>query len=430
MKFINKKTIGIGSVVLLLLALGTIKPKDQGKPYSPYFQNLNEELKANGPGKPIVLLDLDRLDENLKLLKQNLKSPLRYRVVVKSLPSLELLRYIVRATGTDRLMVFHSGDITMLLSDLEFKNYNILLGKPMPVNALANIYSKSGSREFQKIQWLIDTEERLNEYLEFSKKENLKLSVNFEIDIGLHRGGFSDSKSLHSSFELIRKNRNRLEFAGFMGYEPHVASVPVIFGDKIQAIENSLRKSLEVYSKFIKDSKDSFPEFFQQDLVFNGGGSKTYRFYQRFGNGIVNDVSVGSALVKPTDFDVVSLDEHSPAVFIAAPILKRLEGTRIPFLESISFLFPLWDPNQELTYFTYGGAFSAKKESPSGLQDNSLFGASTNQGILNGSFKTSLYPNDFVFYRPTQSEKVMAELGEIHLLRKGKLSGKWKSFVN
>ncbi|WP_406600506.1 type III PLP-dependent enzyme domain-containing protein [Leptospira sanjuanensis] len=93
-------------------------------------------------------------------------------------------------------------------------------------------------------------------------------------------------------------------------------------------------------------------------------------------------------------------------------------------------MFSLWDPNQQLTYFTYGGAFSAKKESQSGLQDNSLYGASTNQGILNGSLKTSLFPNDFVFYRPTQSEKVMAELGEVHLIRKGKLSGKWKTFVN
>ncbi|TGL80508.1 alanine racemase [Leptospira yasudae] len=430
MKLIRKKTILVGIAILVFLLIFAIKPGDNGKPYSPYFQNLNEELKTNGPGKPIVLLDLDRLDENLKVLKEKLKSPLQYRVVVKSLPSLDLLRYIVRATGSDRLMVFHSGDVAMLLSDGEFRKFNILLGKPMPIKAVADVYTKTDAKSFQNVLWLIDTEERLKEYLAFAQKENLRLSVSLEIDIGLHRGGFRKKEELDSSFTLIRQNKEHLRFSGFMGYEPHVASVPVIFGDKIRAIEDSLKKSLQVYSEFINYSKEKFPERFQGELVFNGGGSKTYRFYQEFGNGIVNDVSVGSALVKPTDFDTVSLEEHSPAVFIAAPILKRLEGTNIPFLESISFLFSFWDPNQQLTYFTYGGAFSAKKESPSGLQDNSLYGASTNQGILNGSLKTSLFPNDFVFYRPTQSEKVMAELGEIHLIRKGKLSGKWKTFVN
>ncbi|PJZ51926.1 alanine racemase [Leptospira adleri] len=430
MKITKIKWILLGSAFLLSLFLFFIKPRDLGKQYDSYFRILNEELKAHGPGKPVLLLDLDRLDENLRILKQNLTPPLHYRIVVKSLPSLDLLRYIVRSTGSDRLMVFHSGDLVMLLGDPEFKNFDILLGKPMPLNALKDILSRTNASDFQKIHWLVDTSERLNEYLRFAKSENLKLSVNLEIDIGLHRGGFPDPNTILPSLELIKNQSRHLQFSGFMGYEPHVASVPVIFGDKNEAIRKSLKDSLEVYSTFIKFSKEKYPDLFGKETIRNGGGSKTYRFYQKFGNEIVNDVSVGSALVKPTDFDVVSLEEHSPAVFIAAPILKRIEGTKIPFLESFSFLFPLWDPNQQLTYFTYGGAFSAKKESPSGLQDNSLFGISTNQGILNGSFQTGLFPNDFVFFRPTQSEKVMAELGEIHLIRKGRLSGKWKTFVN
>lgn len=62
--------------VLTILFLGTIllvflKPKDRGVPYSEYFKSLNLELKLHGPGKPVVLLDLDRLDSNLKLLKEN-----------------------------------------------------------------------------------------------------------------------------------------------------------------------------------------------------------------------------------------------------------------------------------------------------------------------------------------------------------------------
>ncbi|TGL58823.1 alanine racemase [Leptospira sarikeiensis] len=423
----NPRMLWLFAVLLLVVLF--MKPKDNGAGYTPYFHTLNLELKERGPGKPIVLLDLDRLDSNLKVLKEKIKPPLEYRVVVKSLPSLDLLKYIVRSTGSKRLMVFHSGDVAMLLNDPEFQKFDILLGKPMPVSALEDIYSKTKKENFQSAQWLVDTSKRVEQYLSFAKEKNIKLKLSLEIDIGLHRGGFPEPESSLSLLELIQNNPQSLELSGYMGYEPHVASVPVIFGNKIAAMEKSLQSSLQTYSSFIEEGKIKYPTLFKKELVYNGGGSKTYGFYQK-NPGVVNDVSLGSALVKPTDFDVESLEEHSPAVFIATPVLKKLEGTKIPFLESFSFLFPIWNPNQEITYFIYGGAYSAKKESPRGLEDNSLFGSSTNQSILNGSKKTELEPDDYVFFRPTQSEKVMAEMGEIHLLRSGKLSGTWKCFIN
>ncbi|EMY69786.1 alanine racemase [Leptospira vanthielii] len=415
----------IAAIVLVYV----IKPKDDGSAYSDYFYKINKELKENGFGKPVVLLDLDRLDENLTTLSKNIPPPLYYRIVVKSLPSLDLLRHITKSTKTNRLMVFHSGDLVMLLADPEFSSFDILLGKPMPVRALEDIYQKTKVDKFQKTHWLIDTEERLTQYLEFARTKNIKLHVVLEIDVGLHRGGFAKPKDAINALTLIYSSQKHLEFDGFMGYEPHVASVPILLGDKNKAIEKAILSSLSLYEKFVISGKQSFPSLFVKELLLNGGGSKTYRFYQK-NNKIVNDVSVGSALVMPTDFDVSTLTEHKPAFFIAAPVLKRLEGTTIPFLESISFLFPLWNPNLQLTYFTYGGAYLAKKESPSGLFDNSLYGVSTNQGILNGSRKTGLQPDDYVFYRPTQSEKVMAEMGEVVLLRKGKIIGTWKCFIN
>ncbi|TGK87937.1 alanine racemase [Leptospira noumeaensis] len=416
-------------LVILFAFVLFLRPKDEGSPYLEYFSNLNQKLKTEGFGKPVVLLDLDRLDENLSTLTKNIPPPLHYRIVVKSLPSLDLLRYIIHKTKTSRLMVFHSGDVVMLLNDPEFSSFDILLGKPMPVRALEEIYKKTKADRFQKIHWLVDTETRLNQYLEFAKSKNLKLHLVLEIDIGLHRGGFVNPKESNQTLSIIQNYTNNLEFDGFMGYEPHVASVPNLLGDKQEAITKEIQSSLSLYNEFVTEGKRSFPSLFEKELLLNGGGSKTYRFYQK-NNQVVNDVSVGSALVMPTDFDVVTLKEHKPAFFIAAPVLKRLEGTTIPFLEPISFLFPLWNPNLQVTYFTYGGAYLAKKESPQGLFDNSLYGASTNQGILNGSRATGLQPDDYVFYRPTQSEKVMAEMGEVVLIRNGNIFGTWKCFIN
>ncbi|TGN10405.1 alanine racemase [Leptospira ilyithenensis] len=415
--------------LLAILIILFLRPVNEGSPYSEYFSKLNRELKENGTGKPVVILDLDRLDQNLTTLSKNLPPPLSYRIVVKSLPSLDLLRYIIKFTHSKRLMVFHSGDLVMLLEHPEFSPFDILLGKPMPIRALEDVYRKTNPVQFQKIHWLVDTETRLFQYLDFAKKKNLNLSIVLEIDIGLHRGGFSNTEISGIALDFIYKNQDHLKFGGFMGYEPHVASVPNIFGDKNDAVEKALQSSLSIYEGFILEGKKSFPSLFEKELILNGGGSKTYRFYQKE-NRIVNDVSVGSALVMPTDFDVSTLKEHKPALFIAAPVLKRLEGTTIPFLEKLSFLFPIWNPNLQVTYFTYGGSYSAKKESPQGLFDNSLFGASTNQGILNGSRLTDLYPDDYVFFRPTQSEKVMAEMGEVTLIRNGKIFGYWKCFIN
>ncbi|MCG6145611.1 alanine racemase [Leptospira bandrabouensis] len=427
--FKNRKLYIWVFLIIIIVVVLIFKPKDEGSSYSEYFSAINKELKTNGFGKPVVLLDLDRLDENLSTLSENIPPPLHYRIVVKSLPSLDLLRYITKSTNTRRLMVFHSGDLVMLLRDPEFSSFDILLGKPMPVRALEEIYQKSKKDRFQKIHWLVDSETRLNQYLEFAKSKNIKLNIVLEIDIGLHRGGFTYPTLTTQSISKIQDHPNHLEFGGFMGYEPHVASVPNLLGDKSEAIEKEIESSLKKYEGFVSDAKKSFPSLFNKELLMNGGGSKTYLFYQK-NQQVVNDVSVGSALVMPTDFDVITLKEHKPAFYIAAPVLKRLDGTTIPFLESISFLFPIWNPNLQVTYFIYGGAYLAKKESPQGLFDNSLYGASTNQGILNGSLATALQPDDYVFFRPTQSEKVMAEMGEVVLLRKGKIIGTWKCFIN
>jgi hypothetical protein len=47
-------------------ALFGFKPKETGASYAPYFRNLNAELKAKGPFKPVMMVDLDKLDHNIQ----------------------------------------------------------------------------------------------------------------------------------------------------------------------------------------------------------------------------------------------------------------------------------------------------------------------------------------------------------------------------
>ena len=51
-------TLGVGA---LLVGVGAwLRPGDRGGPYSEYFRALNNELKAKGPMRPVLLIDLDR----------------------------------------------------------------------------------------------------------------------------------------------------------------------------------------------------------------------------------------------------------------------------------------------------------------------------------------------------------------------------------
>ncbi|HLP19805.1 MAG TPA: alanine racemase [Chitinophagales bacterium] len=422
----NKRKL-LGAAVffgLVTLIILLIKPKDKGATYSPYFRALNQELKTNGPGRPVVIVDLDLLDSNIAELKRHFHSSRHYRVVDKSLPSYPLLSYIMRSTATKRVMCFHQPYLNAWVR--EKPDVDLLLGKPMPLAALETFYNNlpdsSTFNPAKQVQWLIDSKERLLQYLQFAKRSNRQLQINIEIDVGLHRGGLKEPEHLGELLAIIQKESDYLSFTGFMGYDAHVPEVFFPLGSPQLALQDVIRR----YSSFVYAGKKQFPDLFAKPLTFNGAGSKTYQMYDN--DTILNDLAAGSGLLLPSDFDVATLKNHRPAVFIATPVLKREEGIKIPFLEFLEPVMRWWNPNLAISYFIYGGRWKAKHYSPAGLQDNSLYGFSSNQQIVNGAASTELNIDDYIFLRPTQSEAVMLEFGNIYTVRNGKLGETWKVF--
>jgi D-serine deaminase-like pyridoxal phosphate-dependent protein len=419
--------IAVGVALLVLVAL--LRPSDHGAPYTPYFAALNKELKANGPGRPVIIVDLDRLDSNLSILKSVIRPPLSFRIVVKSLPSMKLVRYIMEKTGTKKFMVFHGPDVS-LLAEAFGGDIDILLGKPMPVSAVREFYrgftGRSGFNPAAQVQWLADTPARVQQYLALARERNISMKISVEIDVGLHRGGVTTFADLGRMLDIIASSRGALAFSGFMGYDVHAGSAPAVFSGKEKAIRAAYDRTMERYRAFYTHARAAHPALFAGPLTFNSGGSQTYRLFT--GVPPVNDVSVGTGLVKPSDFDTILLKDHKEAFFVATPVLKKLRGTTIPFLESMSWLWSAWDPNAQVTYFIYGGEWRAAYCSPAGLQPNGLFGKSTNQAFVNGSERTGIGVDDYVFLRPTQSEGIMREFGDILLVRGGKIVDRWPVF--
>jgi len=308
------------------------------------------------------------------------------------------------ASGSNRLMLFHQPFVNQVASQIP--HADVLLGKPMPVAAAGNFYRQFREGEFdsaRQLHWLLDTAQRVQQYDELASTLGQDMGACIELDIGLHRGGVRSDEQLIAMLDLIR-NSSHLQFRGFMGYEAHVTKVP---GDSVAYRD----KAMALYAHYVELAKSYLGLDWPDDVILNAGGSPTYQMYDR-GQYPFNELAAGSCLVKPTDFDLSTLGDHRPASYIATPVLKSLDTLELPGID-LGGVQSLWDPNRQRTFFTYGGYWKAHPESPPGLFHNPIMGQSTNQDMLNGSNKVNLQPDDWVFLRPTQSEFVFLQFGNI-----------------
>lgn len=411
----------IGSAAALAGGAFLLRPADAGGSYPAYFATLNQLLRNQGPGRPLLVIDRARLHANCAKVKAKLVPGRAFRIVAKSLPSLPLLQDVMARMDTQRLMVFHQPHLNALASALP--QADLLLGKPMPVAAAATFYRTLGDTAFdpsRQLQWLIDSPLRLQEYLKLAQDLGTRLRVNLEIDVGLHRGGLQQPEPLKAILDLIRAQPQHLEFAGFMGYDAHVGKLPSV----LESRETSFSKACAAY-RAMQQALFAFEPALRErrDLVFNGAGSPTLRLHGQ--DSPLNEVAAGSCLVKPTDFDLDLLADLEPAAFIATPVLKVQEGVTIPGIEGARGLFAAWNRNQERSYFIYGGLWLAKYEAPPGLFDNGLYGKSSNQAIVTSSRKVKLAVNDHIFLRPTQSERVLLDFGDLAVVEDGRLAAWW-----
>ncbi len=382
-----------------------------------YFGKLQDALNAAGIAEPTLIIDRARLNANIETFMGHLPEGMGYRIVAKSLPSLPLLSHIRRKTGTDRLMTFN---LAMLLEIArEMPDAHQLLGKPLPVAAARKFYAHAP--EGARVQWLVDTPERLAQYMALADELSLPMDVVLEVDVGLHRGGFAADETLKSAADRLRAS-NTARFAGLMGYEPHIAKMPESHDLRRKSAEFawSTYRQARVLTR-CTDGTEAV-----QFLTLNTAGSPTYRLYTD--TSLANEVSVGSVLVKPTDFDTDMLTEHVPASFIATPALKVLDGINVAGFDLMPGREPEMPEGHAKTVYTFGGNWMARPVWPEGLLVNGKYGRSSNQQMMTGPADLALKPDDFVFFRPTQSEAVLLQFGDIAVYEDGNIVDTWPVF--
>lgn len=398
-------------------ALATaLKPQDQGAGHSAYFKAISKALDTASAAKPTLVIDKQKLLANIKTLKSHIGHRFAYRIVAKSLPSIDLLKTVMAAADTQRLMLFHQPFLTAVAQQLP--DSDVLLGKPLPIAAAARFYQQLGGSAFSpstQLQWLIDTPQRLQQYADLATERSTPMRINIEIDVGLHRGGVQNNADLTTMLVMIQQHP-LLTFSGLMGYEPHIVKVP---GNA----EDYRTRAMNIYRDRLECARQVLGHQWPQQLTLNAGGSPTYQLYDN-GDYPFNELAAGSCLVQPTDFDIPSLGDHISASFIATPVLKAMDDLQLP-VDYIGSLMSAWNPNRAKTFFTYGGYWKADPVSPPGLSVNPLYGRSTNQEMLNGSNAVELKVDDWVFLRPTQSEFVFLQFGTIAVYDSGHISEYW-----
>lgn len=429
---VKRRTVLLGGAGLVAAA-AIAKPVDKGGPHTPYFLRLNKTLRDNGIDTPVLVIDLDRLDRNIDRVAESvgIRPKKTYRVVAKSIPSPELVAYVASRARTQSLMVFHRPFLQSMVS-LNPQS-DILMGKPIPVAAVEKFYSEHAKSKIafskkvaaepkgffnpeKQLQWLVDTSDRLQQYLQVARSRNIIMQVNLELDVGLHRGGFEAGQALQDTLAIIERNSEHLQFSGFMGYDAHLMGIPEFLAKR------ELPKVKARYAACVEQLKTSFPDLVRDELCFNGAGSPTFRHYE--GDTVVNDLSAGSCLMKPTHYDLGILEDFEPSAFIASPVLKRLEGARIPAVDWSAPLIRGWDKNQAQMYFCYSGNWLATIDSPPGMSPHFAYVSSNQQGY-SAPNSVDIEVDDFIFLRPTQSEAVLLQFGSLLLVRGDQIVDRW-----
>ena len=227
---VSRRQLIIAGVGVVGVAGMTQRPRDKSGSREKYFLDMQDALAREGIGTPTLVIDLERLDANIDTLLTHLPNGMGYRIVAKSLPSLDLLSHIRNRTGTDRLMTFNQPMLNALSAHMP--DADQLLGKPLPIAAVRTYFSEllpENGAAADQVQWLIDTPVRLEQYRELAIGLDRTFRINLEIDVGLHRGGFTPGEELRRTLEVLKADPS-LSFSGFMGYEPHLPSLPTTLG--------------------------------------------------------------------------------------------------------------------------------------------------------------------------------------------------------
>lgn len=387
-------------------------------PPTSYFEQLSADLDASLHGTPVVLVDLDRMERNVDAIARAI-APNRFRIVEKSLPSLDLLRRVSERAGTTSFLVLHLPFLTDLLP--AFPTADVLMGKvhlPRAVRGFfAGLDAAAQADAAARVTFLAGSVADLDAFATLATDLGVRLKVAIEIDVGLRRSGLRHPADLMPLQDRLR-GESALELRGLLGYDGHVAFAP---RGNLEGVMSAFEGATAEYQAFV-DVLDA--TLLSADPIFHSGGSTTYPLYAGSGTP-VNDVATGGGVLRPGEYPDHVISELLPAIFVATPVLKQYDEPWLPYFDERSG--PVLRGQQGLTI--YGGGWSSLWVHPEGIGGAPLVsdaGAAPpmvpNQGMVVAPAELAIGPGDWIYYHPRGSD-VLFQFEEVLLVRGGRLTG-------
>lgn len=104
--------------IAALGAAAVLRPGDKGESHTLEFRQLSDALDRAQYFKPTLVIDYNKLLENVATLQQNVDNRFKIRIVGKSLPSVPLLDLAMKECATDRIMLFHQPFLTEVAKEI------------------------------------------------------------------------------------------------------------------------------------------------------------------------------------------------------------------------------------------------------------------------------------------------------------------------
>ena len=162
-KGLSRRNLIKGGIGLAAVGgLAWARPADQGEAsHSAYFESMSQSLHLNGVATPSLVVDKTIMANNIQTLVRHLKGRFDYRIVAKSLPSIDMLKWTMAQADTQKLMVFHQPFLSLVAN--EIPQADVLMGKPMPIAAVETFYNdlvenKTSFDSQTQLQWLLDSQ--------------------------------------------------------------------------------------------------------------------------------------------------------------------------------------------------------------------------------------------------------------------------------
>ena len=378
-----------------------------------YFEKLTEVLRRNNIASPCMIIDRDRLDKNLDVLHRGIHEQFRLRVSDKSLQCIPLLRHVSDRMQTQCFMSYHLPICERVLE--AFPDATTVFGKPIPTEAVRQAITKGffadNPNDLDRVTWLADTDTRIDELGQLARSANVNLRICLETDVGLHRGGFNSPAATERALNRLAA-WPELSCVGMMGYDAHAIDHPAFLGGPGKALLTARNLFRDFTNVLQHDQRE----------ILNTGGSSTVLLYEP--GHPANDVTVGSAVIKPADFEVPGLADLVPAAVIAAPVLKVVD-VDAPGLSRWTRYINAIGRLPRRGIYIYGGKWMAIPVYPEGMHHNNFFGESSNQDFLGIPTDCTVEVDDFAFFRPTQSEAMLQQLGDIAVYSDGNIVDWW-----